>query len=160
MSIPQRAFSGLALQDIATSQEYIMKLLTVILLISLLFSCSNSDHEISGFYNQEIKLYERIRYCNNRLVNGSTLNLESDSTFIYATCGMISSGRWKTSNDTLLLLTAKKRFKIDSFNNAPKWKKYLVLSDESIMFKIHKGELSSKFKTNGISYVNILHKVQ
>lgn len=134
-----------------------MKLIAItLILISL--SCSRKDCEITGNYKYQINYFDKIKYYKSHFLGGSTLTLNSDSTFNYKTCGMLSSGNWRVLNDSLYLYILNKRFRIDSLNYSPKWKKYLAHSDAAVKFKIGNDRLDFQIKEKGKSYVEILYK--
>ena len=48
---------------------------------------------------------------------GNTLNINADSTFTYATCGNVLTGRWRVEKDSIILHEKTNRFRLDSLNN-------------------------------------------
>jgi len=48
---------------------------------------------------------------------GITLDIKADSTFTYATCGNILTGRWRVEKDSIILHEKTNRFRLDSLNN-------------------------------------------
>ncbi len=67
---------------------------------------------------------------------GSDLLLNSDSTFIYRTCGSISTGNWYSKKDSLYLISKTIRWRSDSLNKYGYQGKWLSLPKKPIVFEI------------------------
>ena len=94
------------------------KLFTIILL-AILTSCSHEEINIIGKYKTAnySKAERYIKVLNYRgVVMGCSLDLKSDSTFIYQTCGIISNGNWRIDNDSIILKETNIRWRSDSLN--------------------------------------------
>jgi hypothetical protein len=102
-----------------------MKLKLIFSLIApllLIVNCSNISYEavITGKY--ESKKYNLIdnffiQTSGKSYVNGSSVELKEDSTFLYNTCGNIIKGYWNIRyNDTLYLYCQEFKYKNDSLN--------------------------------------------
>lgn len=90
--------------------------------IIFLVSCSNtpSNKDIIGIYkSKEYNIIENylILSSEKTYVKGSKLEIRTDSSFIFSTCGNISNGFWKLKSDTLLLFCLKFNYKNDSLNS-------------------------------------------
>jgi hypothetical protein len=93
------------------------------LYIGLLFivvSCSSTEKVIVGKYKSKTyNIFQRIimQIKSETSVMGSELELRSDSTYLYISCGNIINGNWRIySNDTLALFCKNNKFRNDSLN--------------------------------------------
>lgn len=98
-------------------------------------------------------------FQNNSYTKGESIEINSDSTFVYKNCSMIMNGNWKVKNDSLLLYFSKKTFIIDSLNYSEKYKYATRTSSEPLVFIIKNSSLSIKRKTsNGRSIYTDMKK--
>ncbi len=100
--------------------------LLFILLLNLLIwnSCSTKKHSsIFGTYQSKTySFFERIPLIikNKTYVLHSKIILNSDSTYIFTTCGTEMKGIWHISNDSLILICKENKFINDSLNKIRK----------------------------------------
>lgn len=99
----------------------IFKPYTLLLGMSILIACSANEHpSLIGTYKSNP--YNLIQQVYFQLVNktlfthGEDLSLNSDSSYTYSTCGVIMTGIWSVSGDSLSLFCKTNTHKNDSIN--------------------------------------------
>jgi hypothetical protein len=112
-------------------------------LLCLIFAvCScTKDVSVSGEYRVEAKtindqLFLRKIRSTDRIV-GSELNLKSDSTFLYFTCGNEMTGHWRKIHESISLYVATNIYRSDSMRS----KKEAIIPKEPIIFQIRQRQL-------------------
>lgn len=135
-----------------------MKIRLLVLLLYIFWSCKN-DHRIkigtykSVSYNKvELVCLYLFKKINSAFV-GSEINLKSDSSFLYTTCGNILKGYYYCKNDSLFLKVKSNRFKIDSLNYKDSHGHYDTMPINPIIFRIENEYLIQ------IHYLNKKEKV-
>ncbi len=82
--------------------------------------CENSPPEIVGDYEiVEYSISDKLWYGGIKgydLISGSSITINSDSTFKYITCGNVMNGNWRIVTDTLILDVISNQWRIDSLN--------------------------------------------
>jgi len=94
-------------------------ILTLLTLFITFASCKDENENIIGKYETAnySKIERYIKAINYRGVSmGCSLELKSDSTFVYQTCGIISSGNWQKERDSIILREEIIRWRNDSLN--------------------------------------------
>lgn len=108
--------------------------------IVILTSC-NSKNDITGQYvNVTPNKLDCFILGTTKYVKGSSLEINSDSTYKLVTCGVISIGKWSVKNNKLKLKAKSTRFKKDTIATP----KYI---DGFFNYKIKNGVLISKFNS-------------
>ena len=120
----------------------------------IFISCNSSQKSIVGTYKSKKETrFDKMFYSYDYWGNGSTLNLNKDSTFFMKNCGNILEGKWNVKKDSLILFINSNRFVIDSLNEIPKLKEQLKVDvNKSSSFKLKKRILFKKIvttETNG-----------
>ncbi|NMH27904.1 hypothetical protein [Flavobacterium silvaticum] len=89
---------------------------------------------------------------------GTTLKLNTDSTYELKSCSMIVNGNWTVEGDSLILTEVHKRFRIDSLNRSDKWKKYLNPNKRKETFEIDGNSIETVYKMShgGKSLVKLI----
>lgn len=127
----------------------------VFLILSVFISCSTTKNSIIGTYSSIKQNWKDNLFINYEIwANGTTLNLEKDSSFALTSCGNTLKGDWKIKNDSLLLYIQSNKFNIDSLNHLPEWKVQLETENKKPYFYIikknklyHKGTFIENGKT-------------
>lgn len=120
----------------------------------IFISCNSSQKSIVGTYKSKKETrFDKMFNSYDYWGNGSTLNLNKDSTFFMKNCGNILEGKWNVKKDSLILFINSNRFVIDSLNEIPKLKEQLKVDvNKSSSFKLKKRILFKKIvttETNG-----------
>ena len=131
-----------------------------ILLVLLIpgYSC-NKGNAVPGEYEVVPKtigdrLFMRKINADGRII-GSRLNLHTDSTFTYKTCGNQMTGKWNKKKDSIILYVKTNIYRSDSMNsvNIP------VISKEPIIFNIRKTRIYRCWGSpDGSMYIEALTK--
>lgn len=89
----------------------------VFLILSVFISCSSTEKSVFGTYSSKKQNWKDNLFIGYDIwANGTTLNLEKDSSFVLKSCGNTLKGDWKIKNDSLLLYIHSNKFNIDSLN--------------------------------------------
>lgn len=120
----------------------------------IFISCNSSQKSIVGTYKSKKETrFDKMFNSYDYWGNGSTLNLNKDSTFFMKNCGNILEWKWNVKKDSLILFINSNRFVIDSLNEIPKLKEQLKVDvNKSSSFKLKKRILFKKIvttETNG-----------
>lgn len=96
-----------------------LKTLLLFLFIALLSCKQETSNDLTGTYESiRYSVFERplesLKRINDRRAVGTTLILNSDSSYQETTCGNIMTGTWRVKNDSLLLFCENNRWRIDS----------------------------------------------
>lgn len=130
-----------------------MRLFAILILVIFITSCSSYDISITKYKSVRYSKFEQ--YWNylfrgiNTFAVGSEIELKSDSTYKYTTCGNIITGTWSTSEDSLLLKVLTNRWRNDSLNTYGFEGKMPEIAKEPIVFM---------FDSNSIHAVHINKK--
>jgi len=127
----------------------IMRIPTIYSLLWLLFAACSCTKEVpvSGEYEVAPKtvndwLFLQKMKSKGRIV-GSKLNLETDSTFLYLTCGNQMTGHWRKMQDSILLYVTTNVYRTDSMGVH-----HAIIPKEPISFQIRKGQLYRLLQPN------------
>lgn len=131
-----------------------------------LSSCTNVESQEKSIFGKytSIKMSKIQRLVlsasNFEYTSGSSLTLNLDSTFVYETCAQIGNGVWYAKNDSIYLFCQNVRYKIDSFNYLPQYKKGTQCSEKPTIYKIKKEGIVNIFKTkNNVTVQEYLSKI-
>lgn len=136
-----------------------MKTPSLLFICFLLYSCQVQHPNLIGTYKSNPK-YSLLHYLGKRehFAIGSTIILNSDSSFNYETCGNVLKGYWKLNNDSLILNVISNRYRIDSLNYT--WPKLKI---SVLKFRVIKDILifEDRINNNGKTYkfTHLLKKI-
>lgn len=82
----------------------------------IIYSCAPiKERAIQGQYiTKHFSLLERLRHPFTGYVSGMKLDVKTDSTFHFESCGSIWTGTWKVKQDSLILRALTCISKVDS----------------------------------------------
>lgn len=135
---------------------------TMIILVS---SCT-SYTELVGKYESTGQYGVRSlwnRYVKKQISSsGSSIDLNTDSTFKHTTCGNILTGKWCVKEDTLLLFCESNKYAIDSFNQYGFNGKFMECSEKPDRYLVNGSRLVSlgSFGIGNFTSVDELTKVE
>ena len=132
------------------------KLLIIIILINILFSCKGyKNYKLSGNYQTSRKLnFADYLFLRSRGV-GESLHLYKDGTYHYSTCTTQSIGRWKVKKKKLLLICEKTTYKNDSLYAV--FKIDTLACEPITVYKIKRNRL---LKRRGLRHITEFIKVK
>ena len=130
-----------------------MKYILYIIFTLIILSCKNNIIGVYQNTNPNMIFSKKVGY-----IMGTTLLLNSDSTFIDTSCGNIITGNWKVVNDTLFLICKSNRYRIDSLNTLGFNGKFANCQTSVQYFIIKKNKLIYTFWRGKTKYMNLLIK--
>ncbi len=138
-----------------------MKKRIKIILIILTFSGSIVHGQIIGNYKSaDFNFFERgVLYIfgSEFIIIGNELTLNTDSTFIFITCGSIQSGTWYCKADSLYLDSKTIRWRKDSIQELADKGEMHQLRNKLLTFKITKKGFSREvpLRDNGKKIISL-----
>jgi len=95
------------------------KLLIILVLINIIFSCKsyNNSYNVSGKYyiNKNFNLLDYLLLRKRRMSDSISVN--KDSSYYYSGCVIAETGYWKVKKNKLYLFCKKRKYKVDSLKN-------------------------------------------
>lgn len=140
--------------------KFLSKILIAALSV-LVFGCSSDNPNIVGLYtSKDFNIASKTCYYfrNIRTTSGISLELKSDSTFSFQTCGNIIDGNWKTAKDSLFLFCKNNKYRIDSLNIVGYNGRFAKCNEKPRAFLIDGNVLKNSWEKNGRAYLNYLQK--
>jgi hypothetical protein len=131
----------------------------VILCILFLFSyCTKKQTSVIGNY-KNIKPNSLLAILENKnYVGGCTLNINSDSSYVYNTCGNHIEGNWQIKDDSIYLYCKKNEWSDDSLKITGFEGRFPSCGTIPEAFKIEKGYLINTLILNKKKFYNKLVK--
>ena len=133
--------------------RHFMRTLTIYSLFCLIFSVCGCTKEFSVSGEYEItsktlndRMFLHKMKSEGRIV-GSKLNLESDSTFLYVTCGNQMTGYWRKMQDSISLYVVTNVYRSDSMMSIGQ----AIIPKEPITFQIRKRQLYRLCETTDLN---------
>lgn len=103
------------------SMSHFMRYCLLAITFSLVLNCNSTYGQklYQRYKSEPVTFSNKLKYLfrgKSSFAVGSEINLYSDSTFRYQTCGNIVTGTWRKVNNQFLCTRLTNRYRIDSLN--------------------------------------------